>query len=344
MRFIIPIFLLIFTTQLEAKPVAGKVQIVKGKVTILKPAAKAATALKKNEEVFEDSSIVTQKGSFAKILLINGSNLTVGPNSKIVVATVQKKDASVINLLTGKLRAKVKPQNRKDFFIKTQTAAMAVRGTDFMAIYNHDSGKSGLLTFEGKVAIKQAKQKIEHEPVQKQVEELKAVMNDDSTAKIVELGGFTTTDKQDAVLDQVRINEQQFARMKLDSSLGAEKLKVSKKVIAKEVVKTKKIFAKMAAENINKNIKSGGLVVQDLSYYVPPTESKAGDEIGRISSNGSYIPPKGLKIDPRKGFVAEDRSKIAQAEQLNKAIEEQIAPPPKADDKNYRRYFDLDAE
>jgi len=322
MKFIILFFSLFFTLTSLANPIAGSVQIVKGEVTILIPLAKKATKLKRGEKVLEDSSIVTKKGSFAKIRLINGSNLTVGPNSKIVVATVKK----------------------KDFFIKTQTAAMAVRGTDFMAIYNHDSGKSGLLTFEGKVAIKKSKQRIENKPVQKQVEVLKEVMKDDSTAKVVEFGGFTTTDKKDEVLDQVRINEQQFARMKLDNSLGAEKLNVDKKVIRKEIIKTVKAFKNLKAQNVNKNIKSGGLVVQDLSYYVPPKDDFANDKIGRISSNGSYIPPKGLKIDPRKGFVAEDRTKVAQAEQLNKAIEEQVAPPPKKDDRNYRRYFDLDEE
>ena len=65
----------------------------------------------------------------------------------------------MISLLKGKLRTKVipnllDPKTRKSkLFIKTKTAAMGVRGTDFTSIYNPSLENTSVITFEGDVRL-----------------------------------------------------------------------------------------------------------------------------------------------------------------------------------------------
>ena len=81
---------------------------------------------------------------------------------------------------------------------------------------------------------------------------------------------------------------------------------------------------------------NGGLVDLDTGLYIPP--AKPGKVIGKIDNNGKYIPPKGLKLDPHKGFVAIKKDAEDKAEKLNEKLEDQVVPEP--DNPAYRRYFD----
>ena len=59
-----------------------------------------------------------------------------------------------------------KTEDKSKFFIKTRTAALGVRGTEFQTMYQPDAMRTGLLTFKGEVAIK----KIEPGELAKKVE------------------------------------------------------------------------------------------------------------------------------------------------------------------------------
>ena len=60
----------------------AKVILVRGKVTQLAPGELIARKVSKGEELKVDTSILTEKGSFVRLNLKDGSVLSLGPESK----------------------------------------------------------------------------------------------------------------------------------------------------------------------------------------------------------------------------------------------------------------------
>jgi len=117
----------------------------------------------------------------------------------------------VISLLKGKLRTSVqkteRPSNVNKFFIKTRTAALGVRGTEFQTIYNPDNKITSLLTYKGEVAVAK-------------IEEYSLKNSDTSNVKIV---------NRDEITNKVSINN--GPEEKLDDVQILNKLLKSKAVV-----------------------------------------------------------------------------------------------------------------
>lgn len=144
-------------------PFIAEVIRIRGEATQLSPGAHLARAVAMGDKFVEDTSIVTGPKSFLKIKFIDNSEMNVGPESKIVIAEMKKESPGVISLLKGRIRTEVKkdseaPEANK-FYIKTRTAAMGVRGTEFQTIYNPDNKMTSLLTYEGEVAMARVDEK-----------------------------------------------------------------------------------------------------------------------------------------------------------------------------------------
>ena len=99
----------------------AKVILVRGKVTQLAPGELIARKVSKGEELKMDTSILTEKGSFVRLNLKDGSVLSLGPESKLVLSKIGEsdKDQSVINLLKGTIRNKIKKSQsgKMNYFI-----------------------------------------------------------------------------------------------------------------------------------------------------------------------------------------------------------------------------------
>jgi hypothetical protein len=155
----------VFQATLAKAPVVADTILVKGKVTILPPKTVQARLLKVGDQLIEDTSILTETKSVARLRFRDGSELTLGPNSKVVLTEMSHGDVSLVTLLKGKLRTKVEKTpkdtqgmnegfiNQNKFLLKTRSAAMGVRGTEFQTIYNPTNKVTSLLTFEGEVAM-----------------------------------------------------------------------------------------------------------------------------------------------------------------------------------------------
>ncbi len=118
--------------------------------------------VKRNQWLPEGAEVETQKGSFAKLMFIDRSSINVGPASKMKIEAFPQDKAGIISLVKGKIRSKVtknymdnKETDKSKLFIKTKTAAMGVRGTDFQVSFNEDNNATSLVTFEGAVAMGQ---------------------------------------------------------------------------------------------------------------------------------------------------------------------------------------------
>ncbi len=140
------------------EPIATVVKI-RGTVTKLLPGALEATTVVSDDKFPEDTSIVTGPKSFIKIKFIDNSELNMGPESKIVISEMGMETPGIISLLKGRIRTEVQKSNvpgeqtKNKFYIRTRTAAMGVRGTDFQTIYNPDNRVTSLLTYKGAVAM-----------------------------------------------------------------------------------------------------------------------------------------------------------------------------------------------
>lgn len=154
-----------------SKP-CGEITHITGKVEVLRAQNnqdlnRIAISVKTPFELLCTDVLVTQVGSRAKVKLDNGL-ITLSPNSRISIAKVVKgsQTPSLLNLTYGKLRtffdgkkaeAKDKNKNPREtrFKIKTQSAVVGVRGTDFYVGYDPNKDLTTQATLKGEVEVEQ---------------------------------------------------------------------------------------------------------------------------------------------------------------------------------------------
>jgi hypothetical protein len=143
------------SSEVYSNSVVAKVQFVKGRVKLIKENAKIFKYLRRNDEIENKSTIITEEKSVVRIKYTSNSVVTLAPKSRIVILKQKTQKAGLINLIKGQLRSKVlgnKNQETK-LYIKTKSAAMGVRGTEFHVIYNDQASKTSLLTYSGSVKM-----------------------------------------------------------------------------------------------------------------------------------------------------------------------------------------------
>lgn len=339
---------LIINFSYAALPVAD-VAIVKGKVTKLVPGSLIASEVKVGDRLTQDTSVVTGDKSFIRITLIDNSIINLGPNSKIVIDNVKQSDSSksVISLLQGKLRTSVEKEedNKKKenkLIIKTRTAALGVRGTEFQTIYNPENKITNLLTFRGEVAmvnindhedlhqnedvveierdsdlnIRQAKTKNLSESQINQLD--KELLNKETV--IVKAGQFSaTTNELGNVSLPTVINQTQLGILYQNDTFLVKDAKESK--IIKEASEIKKFIpleqvpqATPPEGFFNEELKqyapkSGGFIDMNTGLYVPPEN----DAIFDLEKN-VYVPKASGKLEADTGeYIAPEGLKLTAA-------------------------------
>lgn len=126
--------------------------------------------VKADQSLPEGAVLQTAEKSFVKLLFIDKSQMNLGPNSQMVINAFPKKEAGIITLVKGQIRSQVTKdymemddKNKSKLYIKTKTAAMGIRGTDFQVNFNPENHNTSLITFEGKVAIASIEKNIQQE-------------------------------------------------------------------------------------------------------------------------------------------------------------------------------------
>lgn len=137
----------------------AKVLIMKGQVKA-KLANGSILDVKVEQSIPEGAVLQTAEKSFVKLIFIDKSLMNLGPNSQMVINAFPKKEAGIITLVKGQLRSQVTKdymemddKSKSKLYIKTKTAAMGIRGTDFQVNFNPENANTSLITFEGKVAM-----------------------------------------------------------------------------------------------------------------------------------------------------------------------------------------------
>lgn len=357
MKHHIPLILSAMTiSPLFANTPIGKVSVLKGSATVLNIGHREAEVVSKGMTVFKDSSFVTDDKSFVLIVLNDNSKITIGPKSQLNIDISQDKK-STISLLKGNIRTQVeKSKNLEEnkFFIKTRTAALGVRGTDFQTVYNPENKVTNLLTFDGRVAI--AKQE-ERAPIAN----INEVLKDKEKIHIVTEAKFATVSQNyEKASEPVKINLEQYTKLKMITAPEViakteAEVKIDPNAFKVELEKNRELYEKLAkkeASEINEikpEVKnetakadnkisyqplSGGLVDLDTGIYVPPVAKKENfDEklnlykttaaIGKTDETGDYVPPTGVSIDAQKGLIVAQNAPTEVKEAVN-AVKEEV--------------------
>ena len=324
--------------------------IVRGKVTVLELGELQAKVVKRGTKFKRDASILTGPRSFIRIRFSDKSIASLGPNSKMVVNQVGKKRASIISLIKGKLRTKVikkiskKSQGEKShsLYIKTVTASMGVRGTDFQVLYNKKNKVTSLLTYEGKVQISKNEtrpeglsKKTDLAILEEQTKQMEKVLNSKESVTVPK-GQFSgVSPKLKKTTLPVKISPKQFTLLyKNDELKGAKSLKeVSQKDYLAQAEQKAPLEGVSETKSGDFAPRSGGFLDLETGLYVAPGKKSKFNKklgvyedknIGSLSSKtGKYLPPKGLKLDSVKGFVPNMAPKNKkEADKIKKRIKE----------------------
>jgi hypothetical protein len=133
-------------------------------VVVLRGTAKTSSGkvIAERDKVNPGTTVITSARSFVRLLFPDQTQLNVGPDTTMKIETEKAGDASIVDLVGGQIRAKVTkdPMANHDggpvkekMVVKTKTAAMGIRGTDFNVSFNEKNNITALITFEGNVAM-----------------------------------------------------------------------------------------------------------------------------------------------------------------------------------------------
>ncbi|MFG1494913.1 FecR domain-containing protein [Halobacteriovorax sp. ZH4_bin.1] len=298
----------------------AKVMKVRGKVFY----SQTKKPLAKGDWVPEGAKITTKARSFVKLLFIDKSNLTLGANSEVEVEQFPKKKAGIINLINGQLRSKVSKnylqidKKKSKLFIKTKTAAMGVRGTDFQVNFNPANNNTTLITFEGAVAMGSLtnfkKSRLLQDRLEKVVSSPTSVM-----VRQGQLSGVMP--KVDSKpMEPVKINKQQLKALEANdgskTSSNDDKNKSEKKQMSRNIIPPGMDSSKFSGAGGQEIM--GQMAKADSSIKVPTTTQAATTfastrvqakgtmaEGGFVDTNNAlYIPPpKNAPVDPMTNEV-----------------------------------------
>ena len=331
-------------------PVIGTVEKIRGEVTGLAPGARSASIIKAGDQLFEDTSIVTGKHSFIRIKTKDSSMINLGPESKMVLTGFSMQhEAGVISLLKGQLRASVEPakdvkkgeEAKNKLFVKTRSAAMGVRGTDFEAIYNPENQNSALVTFRGKVAMATVSDEMARENYQRKVKKTEVANVNAQGTEVKETYEVLSVQKSlDHLLQEkkgVEVQGGQFSSTVKSLGVTSQPIKISpvqlnalykndelkehgdKEVVASQELDPAKtglavaqVDQKAPAEGYydakKKEFapKSGGVIDIKTGLYVAPDKDAEFDQ-----SKGVYVPKNVGNIDSVTGqYIAPEGIKL----------------------------------
>jgi len=324
------------------RQIVGKVVMVRGSVTYLAPGMMKAGKVKKGQSFIRETSILTGKSSFIRVRFVDGSFLNLGASSKVILDEFKKTKPGVISLLKGKVRAQIpkktslgKMQDDYKFYIKTRNASIGVRGTDFLTLHNTDSKVTSVLTFEGKVGVSNLEESLLLPSLRKKIigtlkrDDLNSILQSGNTQIVTKgkLSGVFPAFKRSII--PVKISPSQFELLEKNGNLNfTGKGRIDKYIYedpsARKGEKRTKQTRKQAEgfyDDVNERFqpKAGGYLDISSGIYIQPEPGSKYDkqnnvfivsgEFGKVDKeHGNYVPPKGLKIDNRKGFVLEDMS------------------------------------
>lgn len=272
------------------------------------------------KDVVRPGSVVkTEPKSFVKLLFADQSQMSVGPDTTLKIEPTKPGDPSLVNLVGGQIRAKVTKdllkgnEDKEKMLIKTKTAAMGIRGTDFNVSFNSQNNVTALITFEGSVAMVRA------EP---NVPPMAALRSAGDSVQLVGAGQFSGAqpDRDQATIP-VKISPAQLESLKANENFAGlgEAAQEKPNALASPLPPgvDPKSFSSGAEKAIQASMGSlagasdSGAPANNVNAGGPPPEgffnAKTGEYAPRAGgfidlATGLYLPPPpGSSFDPNTG-------------------------------------------
>lgn len=351
------------------------------KVVILKGQVKAKLAngsiidVKADQSLPEGAVLQTAEKSFVKLIFIDKSQMNLGPNSQMVINAFPKKEAGIITLVKGQLRSQVTKdymemddKSKSKLYIKTKTAAMGIRGTDFQVNFNPENQNTSLITFEGKVAMAhidrgEREVKFDQSKLEKVVSSDKAVM--------VTKGQISAVNNNVAerAMAPTSLGIKQLDALKENETGTKESIESDKKqfrnplppgadsAIFSNVTPEKAAPVEGADGNAKGNpngffntktgeykLPAGSIIDLNTVNIVPPPANAVFDpntktyvvpeSFGKIDkTTGEYKAPDGLKLGSDGKFILVDAAAYAKSQVVNKEEKKDEKKEEKKEDK-----------
>lgn len=307
----------------------AQVIVIRGEVKAKLPSGEILD-LKKDMWLKEGSVIQSGTGSFARLLFIDKSTMNLGPDSQMVIDQFPENAAGIITLMKGQVRSNVTKDymnntdtDKSKLFIKTKTAAMGVRGTDFQVNYNPANNNTALITFSGAVAMAQFDTAIGDRSFSRDMLE-KTVSSE--RAVVVKQGEFSgVTPQTSRATIPTRLNPTQLETLKKNDGADVAKASPADSRERKEFRNPippgvdSKTFSNNPTESITKTIQTNlGSSVADTMVRNVANERAAI----AVTSNNSAPPPEGFK-DNATGAYAPPAGSVIDLATVN------IIPIPK---------------
>tara|TARA_Y100000385_G_C13061462_1_gene624589 strand:- start:685 stop:1659 length:975 start_codon:yes stop_codon:yes gene_type:complete len=174
MKFLLSLMVVLMSSSIyAASSHVGMIVKKQGKVELLTNPSKTASGagyvlfegtyykqakVRLGKKLTNGSILRTGKGAKVKIVYKNGDQMNIGEGTAYQVSWAKKKvkgkNPGAINLMYGSIRGVINKKGpRSGIKIKTKSAVMGIRGTDFHIGQRGTSGRSSLSVLRGKVEI-----------------------------------------------------------------------------------------------------------------------------------------------------------------------------------------------
>lgn len=275
----------------------AKVAMVRGNA-MMKVAGKGDAPLKLDDWVPEGATIVTKEKSVVKLTFTDKSQMNIGPNSEMAINKFGGGEAGLISVIKGQIRSQVtkdvlKHDDKSKLLIKTKSAAMGIRGTDFSVAFNEENNNTALITYEGNVSLAQIN---EAEAVNSTPAQFEQIVSDPGRAVPVTEGLYAGANPNlDHATIPTKISPVQYEQMKTN-----------------ETFEEKKAESSEPQKSYNSPIPPGVSTLAATNSNTETLESQVKTEVGAevIAEQAKELtaavntPPAEGYVDPNTGAVA----------------------------------------
>jgi hypothetical protein len=348
----------------------AKVVIMKGQVKA-KLADGSVVDVKPDQSLPEGAVLQTSEKSFVKLIFIDKSQMNLGPNSQMIINAFPKKEAGIITLVKGQIRSQVTKdymemddKSKSKLYIKTKTAAMGIRGTDFQVNFNPENQNTSLITFEGKVAMAHIErgnreERFDQSKLERVVSSDKAVMVEHGQISAVNLNvaerAMVPTQLGVKQLDALASNEtgvkestdsdkKQYRNPIPPGADSAAFSNVGEKEITADKSSAKDPNGFFNNKTGEYKLPAGSIVDLSTVNIIPPPANAVFDpntktyvvpeSFGKIDkSTGEYKSPEGLKLGSDGKFVLVDADAFSKSQAVNKEEKKDEKKEEKKEDK-----------
>lgn len=349
---------LLASLNLYASPSDGVATVVKikGQASKLPPGDIEAINALVDDKISENTMISTGSKSFIKLKFIDNSEISLGPDSKIVILEMTANAPSIISLVDGTIRTIAPGKNQ--FLIRTRTAVVNAQGSETQLIYNSANRVTSLLTLRGSATMARLDEKT-HQRFEKSTTVVERIDNN-SAPEIKVIQGKPLLEKE--ILTKVLTSNYTVTVPQGQTSFTSSELKRSSLPVNIFTAQLNAFFNNREFDKKNiVNIKSG-MNLENPKAIITPVEQSApaggvkfnlknGEyapkSLGLIDINsglyivndgnvgdfdsdtGEYFAPKGLLLDPVQGYLLEKNAEIrpellALREDLNRNINRDV--------------------